>query len=402
MNLALVCVWRLPSLHTENKRMKVTRTKAWKKAEWEYTEMHAQSIVPFIGLPLSRAEIVERLERIIEICPKFYPTLVEIGLNRLAAGGNAEATRKLAEGFTLMLELAEPGELLEELDGLIENLEMFWRFDLSKHYLEILIERYPERALFQDGLALATVRMGDIDAALLHVAKAVEMEPDNSRFLSNLGWINLIAGNVKDAGEALAEARRLDPDDEVVTGNLCVHRYLIKHGGNYFDYLLRPLEREEIDRLADEEEWKEVDRICASYNQERVEAMAQALFLENDQKRQGLAELLSTLRLFLAFVDKLDPSGYFLYEDLSFIQTHFKSIMHKFNVKFDDVDDEMVGQVYEALIQFYGFLAARGLVLTREFKSFKKTLLSMTNVVRYRNDMNEEVDASQGKADRGK
>ncbi len=352
--------------------MKVTRTKAWKKAEWEYTAMHSRSMVPFFDLPLSREEIVEQLGRIIEICPKFYPALVEIGLNRLAAGGNGEATRKLEEGFTLMLELAKPGELLEELDELIENLERFWRFDLSKHYLEILTERFPERALFQDCLALATAREGDNDAALLHVAKAVEMEPDNPYFFSNLGWINLIAGNLKDAGEALAEARRLDPDDEVVTGNLRVHRYLTKHGGNYFDYLLRPLEREEIDRLANEEEWEEVDRMCASYNQGRVEAMAQALFLEDDQKRQRLADLLSTLRLFLDFVDKLDPSGYFLYEDISFIKTHFKNIMNNYTEKSNDIDDEMVGQVYEALTQFYGFLASRGLVSTREFKSFRK------------------------------
>ncbi|MBW2339321.1 MAG: tetratricopeptide repeat protein [Deltaproteobacteria bacterium] len=380
--------------------MNIQNTKAWKAAEWEYGEIHAQSLVPFLDFRLSPEEIIERLEEIIEICPKFYPALLESGLRQLALVGHNQAKQRLDEGFRLMLELAKPQHLDEELDGLLGNLEDLWRFDLCRHYLEFLVERYPHNALFQDYRAHAAARMGDIDEALLYIAKAVEMEPDNPHFRSNQGWIYLIAGNLKEAGKALAETLRLDPDNEVVKGNLEIHRYLSKHGGHYFDYLLRPADKEEIDRLANEEEWEEVDKLCGSYNDCRMEAMAQALFKEDEQKRSRLPDLLSTLREFFRFVHKVDQGGYVLNEDLSFIHEFFKPIMHKFIFKFGDIDCEMIEEIYESLFDYYGFLARQGLVPTKEFKQFQKKILGMKNelmekmqrynMVRHNDDMDEE------------
>lgn len=380
--------------------MNIRRTKAWKAAELEYSGIVAQSMVPFLDFQLSPDEIIERLEMIMKECPKFYPALLESGLRQLASGRNNRANQRIEEGFRLMLELAKPQHLDEELDGLLSNLEKLWRFDLCRHYLESLVERYPHNALFQDYLAHATARMGDIDAALLHIARAVEMEPDNPHFISNQGWIHLIAGNLKEAGKAFAEALRLDPDDEVVKGNLETHRYLTKHGGNYLDYLLRPADKEEIDRLADEEEWEKVDELCTSYNDCRMEAMAQTLLQEDEHERLRLPDLLSTLRQFFIFVDKVDQGGYIVNEDLSFIHEYFKPIMHKFIFKFGDIDREMLEEIYESLLEYYGFLSGHGLVSTMEFKRFQKKILGMKkeliekmqryNMIRHDDDMDEE------------
>lgn len=322
--------------------MNVRNTEDWKAAEWEYGEITARSMVPFLDAQVSPDEIIERLERIITKCPRFYPALLESGLRQLASGRNNWAKQRIDEGFRLMLELAEPQHLDEELDGLLINLEKLWRFDLCRHYLEFLVERYPNNALFQDYLAHAAARMGDVDTALLYIAKAVEMEPDNPHFRSNLGWIYLIANKMEEAGKTFVDALRLDPDNEAVKGNLEIHRYLTKHGGNYLDYLLRPADKEGIDRLADEEKWEEVDKLCTSYNDCRVEAMAQALLQEDEHKRSRLADLLATLSQFFRFVQKVDQSGYMLNEDLPFIHENFKPIMHKFIFKLHDIDREMI------------------------------------------------------------
>lgn len=380
--------------------MNVRNTEAWEAAEWEYGEMTARSMVPFHGAQLSPDEIIERLERIITKCPRFYPALLELGLRQLASGRNNWAKRRIDEGFRQTLELAEPQHFDEELDCLLINLEKLWRFDLCRHYLEFLVERYPHNALFQDYIAHAAVRMGDVDAALLYIAKAVEMEPGNPHFRSNQGWIYLIANKLEEAGKTFVDALRLDPDNEAVKGNLEIHRYLTKYGGNYLDYLLRPADREEIDRLADEEEWEEVDKLCASYNDCRVEAMAQALLQEDERKRSRLADLLATLSQFFGFVQQLDQSGYMLNEDLPFIHENFKPIMHKFIFKFHDIDREMIEKIYESLLEYYGFLAQRGLVSAKEFKRFNKSILGMKNeliekmerynMIRHNGDMGEE------------
>lgn len=356
--------------------MNVRRTKAWKAAEWQYADIYARSVVPLFGAQLSPDETIERLERIVEDCPEFYPALLELGLRRLATG-SSRAEGQIEKGFYLMLELAEPEHLNEELDNLISNLEKLWRFDLSRRYLELLVERYPDNAQFQDDLAHALLRLGDVDAAVLYASRAVELEPDNPHFKSNLGWKHLAAGNLEEAGESLAQALRLSPDDDIVKGNLEIHDYLSKHGGNYFDYLIRPADKEEIDRLGDEEEWEEVDRLCALYNDCRIEALAQTLLQEDEQKRARLPDLLSTLRQFFRFVHKLDAGGYVLNEDIGFIHEHFKPIMHKFIFKFSDIDRELIEEIYKSLFEYYGFLAGQGLVSAREFKRFQKKILGM-------------------------
>ena len=379
--------------------MDVRNTKAWKTAQWKYEELNTHTMVPLFGKQLSPEEIIEQLEIILKECPQFYPALLDLALRRLALGGEQLVEQQIEEGFHLMLELAKSEHIDKELDILIDNLEKLWRFDLNKYYLDILIERYPHNALFYDSLAHATARMGDVDRALPHIEKAVQLEPENHYFKSNQGWLYLMAGNLKEAGEALEPEFFLNPDDEVVKGNLEIHKYLSKHGGNYFDYLLRPVEEEKLERLRDEEEWEEVDRMCDSYNNCRFEAMAQDFLQRNRHEISRLADILATLREFFRFVRKVDQDEH-LNEDLDFIYEYFKPIMHKFIFKFGDIDHEMIEEIYGALLEYYEFLACKGLVSTKEFKRFRKKILGMKkeligkmqryNAIRHNNDLDEE------------
>lgn len=379
--------------------MDVRNTKAWETAKWKYEELNTHTMIPLFGKQLSLEEIIEQLEMILKECPQFYPALLDLALRRLALGGERLVEQQIEEGFNLMLELSESEHIDEELDIFLDNLEKLWRFDLSKYYLDILIERYPQNALFHDSLAHATARIGDVAGALPHIEKAVQLEPDNHHFKSNQGWLYLMAGNLKEADEALESALSLNTDDEVVKGNLEIHKYLSKHGGNYFDYLLRPVEEEKLERLKDEEDWEEVDRMCDSYNNCRFEAMAQYFLQENKDEIPRLADILATLREFFRFVRKVDQDEY-LNEDLDFIYEYFKPIMHKFIFKFGDIDHKMIEEIYEALLEYYEFLACKGLVSTKEFKRFRKKILGMKkkligkmqryNIIRHNKDMDEE------------
>ena len=379
--------------------MDVRNTKAWETAKWKYEELHTHTMIPLFGKQLSIEEIIERLEMILKECPQFYPALLDLALRRLALGGERLVEQQIEEGFNLMLELSESEHIDEELDIFLDNLEKLWRFDLSKYYLDILIERYPQNALFHDSLAHATARIGDVAGALPHIEKAVQLEPDNHHFKSNQGWLYLMAGNLKEADEALKSALFLNTDDEVVKGNLEIHKYLSKHGGNYFDYLLRPVEEEKLERLKDEEDWEEVDRMCDSYNNCRFEAMAQYFLQEKKDEIPRLADILATLREFFRFVRKVDQDEY-LNEDLDFIYEYFKPIMHKFIFKFGDIDHKMIEEIYETLLEYYEFLACKGLVSTKEFKRFRKKILGMKkkligkmrryNAIRHNKDMDEE------------
>ena len=196
---------------TQRKGAKATNvrtSKAWQAAEWAYSEIHSRTLMPMFGEPLSSQEIIERCESILKVCPAFYPALLEMALRRLAQGPGADAERQMDEGLQTLLELSQPDHLERELEALFENFEKISRFDLSRRYLESLIARYPATPGFRDSLALAEAHLGDFDAALRHITETVEMAPDKHHFQSNLGWIHLLAGNLPEAGVALAEALR--------------------------------------------------------------------------------------------------------------------------------------------------------------------------------------------------
>ncbi|MGA2262472.1 MAG: hypothetical protein ABSH28_13680 [Acidobacteriota bacterium] len=380
--------------------MDVQKTSAWKAAEWDYCGIQADLRMAAFWSPPTAAEVVDRLKRIARRCPQFYPAVMELGLSLLPRKGDRGAVRMIEKGFGLMVELAEPEHFAEEMDGVIENLEKLWRFDISRRLLEKLADRRSLSATLYDSLAHAAARLGDLGAAQRHIDVALRLEPRNKNFWCNKGLYHLMAGELKAAGIALLQARQLEPKDPVVLGNLEIHKYLGKHGGNYFDYLLRPLDRKRIERLADQEKWEQVDSLRADYNDCRMEAFAQSILLESGEMRSRLPDHLATLRVFFRFVEDIDSSGAFLNEDLALVHMNFKPIMHKFIFKFGDVDREMLEDVFEALMAYYGFLASRRIVDAADFKDFEKVIGDMKgdligkmeryNAIRHDKTMEEE------------
>jgi tetratricopeptide (TPR) repeat protein len=355
--------------------MEGKKTKAWQAAEWDYCALQADlQMALLLGAP-AQEEIVNRLRGMARRCPQFYPAILELGLRRLSRKGDPASVRMVEKGFCLMIELSDPKHSAEEIDGVVENLEKLWRFDVSRRLLEVLGERHHLSAALHDSLAHAAARLGDLDAAQRHVKEALRLEPSNKDFWSNKGWYHLMGGELVEAGVALEKALRLKPKDPVAIANLKIHEYLGKHGGTYRDYLERPLERKRIDRWADQEKWDQATGLCALFNDCRIEAFAQSTFLKGGKERSHLPGLLATLHSFFHFLSQIDSGGIFLNEDIGLVHGNFKPIMHKFIFKFGDVDREMMEDVFEALQAYYCFLASRRIVGAAEFNRFGETIL---------------------------
>jgi tetratricopeptide (TPR) repeat protein len=355
--------------------MVVTESKAWNAAEWDYGALQADLQMASLWGALSQEEIVKRLQNIARRCPQFYPAILELGLRLLCQKKHRGAERMMEKGFRLMIELADPKQSAEIIDGVIENLERLWRFDIGRCLLEMLAKRYSLSAILHDSLAHAAARLGDLDAAQHHVGEAIRMERDNKNFWTNRGWYHLMRGELEEAGVALTEALRIKPKDSVAAGNMKILEYLRRHGGTYWDYLERPLDRKQIERLADQEKWDRETDLCTDFNDCRREAFAQSSLLKGGKERAQLPDLLATLRTFFDFVSQIDAGGIFLNEDIGLVHRNFKPIMHKFIFKFGDVDREMMEDVFEAMQTYYGFLATRRIVDTAEFTCFQAMIL---------------------------
>ena len=263
----------------------------------------------------------------------------------------------------------------------------------------MLADHQPLNADLLDSLAHAEARLGDLDAALLHIKEAIKLAPKDYGFWANKGWYHLMRGELDDAGAALKKALQIKPKDPVASGNLTILQYLRRHGGTYWNYLERPLDRTEIEKLIDQED-DQATELCEDFNDCRIEAFAQAALLKGGKDLSRLPDLLATLRTFFGFVSQIDSSGFFLNEDIAVISGNYRAIMHKFIFKHGDVDHEMMGEVWDSLQAYYGFLADRGIVVVGDFETLQKIIretkdefldkLGQYNAVRHDDSLSEK------------
>jgi tetratricopeptide (TPR) repeat protein len=379
--------------------MKVTESKAWEAAEWEYSELQADILMPFFSARISPEQIVSRLRNMARRCPLFYPAKIELGLRLLCRKRSRGAEQMIDNGFRMMMDHADPRHHSENIDGIIENLEKIWRFDISRRLLLMSADHQPLNADLLDSLAHAEARLGNLDAALLHIKEAIKLAPKDYGFWANKGWYHLMRGELDDAGAALKKALQVKPKDPVTSGNLTILRCLRQHGGTYWNYLERPLDRTEIEKLIDQED-DQATELCEDFNDCRIEAFAQAALLKGGKDLSRLPDLLATLRSFFGFVSQVDSSGFFLNEDIAVIIGNYRAIMHKFIFKHGDVDHERMGEVWESLQVYYGFLADRGIVVVGDFETLQKIIretkdefldkLGQYNAVRHDDSLSEK------------
>jgi tetratricopeptide (TPR) repeat protein len=358
--------------------MKVTESKAWDAAEWEYSALQADMLAPFFSAPMSPDQIVSRLRNIARRCPQYYPAHIELGIRLLCRKRSRGAEQMIDKGFRLMMKLADPKHHAKNMDAIIENLEKIWHFDISRRLLLMLADRQSLGADLLDSLAHAEARLGDLDAALLHIQEAIKLAPKDYGFWANKGWYYLMRGELSDASIALKKALQIKPKDPVASGNLKILQYLRKHGGTYWNYLERPLDRAKLERLIDQED-DQATELCEDFNTCRIEAFAQSALLKGGKDLSRLSDLLATLRTFFNFVAQIDSSGFFLNEDIAVISENYRPIMHKFIFKHGDVDREMMENVWESLQAYYGFLAGQRIVNAADFEGVQKIIRETKN-----------------------
>ena len=73
--------------------------------------------------------------------------------------------------------------------------------------------QHPDVALYHDALGYCVGKLGDLQAAVRHSRRAVELAPENHDFLSNLGWALVEVESYDEAEEVLERAADLAPED---------------------------------------------------------------------------------------------------------------------------------------------------------------------------------------------
>jgi len=184
------------------------------------------------------------------------------------------------------------------------------------------------------------------------------------------GLISLLEGRLEEASIQNDRALALDRKLYTARRNRRILKYLKAHGVRYIDYLLRPAPREELDKLADEEDSRTLQRRAGELNEDRLEAFGQDAIDRGEA--WPMANHLSTLQILFRFLAEVSADAYFLYEDAEFMRGIFERLMNKFIVKFRDADAQVIEGICDALDSFYEFLVRKKVLSERDLAAFKK------------------------------
>lgn len=341
----------------------------WDGAEFLHMQLHAGSMMPFVSASPPEEEKVEAWCSMIARCRHFYPAQFELGIHLVKTGHEQEGRAHIDQGLTDFVRLSEHPE--EEVTALVENLEQAWRYDLVRISMEQFVARWPEVGWFHDELAHAAARVGDFATARSAGKRALELVPDAAGFLSNSGLCALLEGRLEDAGRHIDRALTLEPKQDTGRRNRRVLKYLREHGGRYTDYLLRPAPRAELDRLANEEDSRTLERKAGEINWDRIEAFGQDGIEQGQIAR--VADQISTVKVLFGFLAGVSADAYFLFEDAAFMRGIFERLMNRFILKFTDADAALIEEVCTALDTFYAFLVRRRVLSGRDLAAFQKT-----------------------------
>ena len=196
-------------------------------AQWEYDASAATSL--FNGA-LSRiaggdppslpegADVCPGAVRALAIDPGLAPALLTVGSVEYQLG-------RVGDAMDLFLALAGFPPGTEDLPEIIDKAGDFLLdqgdYGNARAVYAAAAERHPDLAVCHDGLSYCADRLGELDEAVRHARRAVELEPDHHVYLNDLGWCLMRVRQFDEAEPVLEKAAALSPaGDDLARNNL--------------------------------------------------------------------------------------------------------------------------------------------------------------------------------------
>ena len=160
---------------------------------------------------------IAALEQALSAKPDYAPAILSMGSVEYQRGNKYDGRRLFFSLLSLPKDATELCQIIDEAGGFLIGL---------KNYVDGLelfraaAQAFPHIAAFHQGIACCAGHEGLQDEALAASQRAVELEPENAVYVSDLGWTLLVAERYKDAEAMFCEAIAMDPSNERAQANL--------------------------------------------------------------------------------------------------------------------------------------------------------------------------------------
>ncbi len=337
-------------------------TEAWQAADFRYSSALVHEMMPFFAQDkMTPVERTAFLEEIIALCEEYYPAVIELGFRKIKEGEDEIARCLLDKGLSSVKAHFDLDILIQAYYKIGDFLEDHLRFHMAIEYYGQLLDIDEDKSGVLERVAACLAFIGDVDKAVDYMKKAMQLDPMNHRHYCNMGWLEMIRGNLDRAKQALEKALELNPKDSFNLNNYKIYKEMIKRGLKDWEaYLLRDVDHERLDQLIDDEEDQEKE--IKRYNFSRIEAFKLFLIRNSRYNPMRAHNMLFRVDNTMDLIWDLQSPDPFLYEDIDTVCVLFLPIMDGIILRTQDIDEEQLDDMFSVLVEFYKFLEDRGLV----------------------------------------
>ena len=160
---------------------------------------------------------IRALVQAVEIKPDYAPAVLALGSVEYQRERKEEG-RKLLFSLLSMLDDASDGIQIIDTAGdfLIERGEYADGLEL----FQAAAARLPEAGVFHQGIGCCAAHLGRLEEAVAASRRALEIEPENQKFVNDLGWSLGQSGALQEARAMLERAVAMDSSDDLARENL--------------------------------------------------------------------------------------------------------------------------------------------------------------------------------------
>ncbi len=157
------------------------------------------------------------LQHSLKMVPTYAPAILSMGSVEYQRGRRARGRRLFLSLFALPDETTDLCEIIDKAgDFLIQRGAYSDGLELYRQ----AAARFPKVAVFHQGVGCCAGHEGHPEEAITASRAALALEPDNQKFVNDLGWSLYQAGVIDQARAVLERAVAMDPTDELAAENL--------------------------------------------------------------------------------------------------------------------------------------------------------------------------------------
>jgi tetratricopeptide (TPR) repeat protein len=172
------------------------------------------------------------LERALEIDSEYAPAILSMGSVEYQREKSGRGKELFLSLVSLPPNAAEEGEddLVKIIDEAGDFLIQIGNYSDGLELYRAAVARFPDRAVFHQGLCCCAGHEGLPDEAIEASQLALQLDPDNQEYVNDLGWSLFEAGRLDEAQQVLNRAVAMNPADKLACENLRLCNMAISEG----------------------------------------------------------------------------------------------------------------------------------------------------------------------------